>query len=102
MSCNIFGKIGNVFENLGDCVEAIVDNRKKDALKSVFGIGKSVVGLTIETTSCVIENTPKVVSTIRDIKQDIVSEIEDGINDYQKQKKEQLLEDKIKMLKQKK
>ena len=102
MACNIFGKIENVFGNLGNCVEALVENRKKDALKSVFGIGKSLTELTIETTSCAIEHTPKAISTIREVKKEIVSGIEEEIHNYQKEQKEKLLDDKINSLKGKK
>jgi len=102
MSCDIFGKMEKVFGGLGDCIEALAENRKTDALKSVFGVGKSLTELTIETTSCVIENTPKAISTIQEVKKEVISTIEDEVNNYQKEKKEQLLEEKIKQLKVKK
>lgn len=102
MACNIFGKIENVFSNLGNCIEAVAENRKKDALKGVFGIGKSLTQLTIETTSCAIKHTPKAISTIREVKKEIVSEIEEEIHNYQKEQKKKLLEDKINSLKVKK
>ena len=99
MSCNIFGKIEKVFDGLGNCIEAVADNKKKDAVKNLFGIGKFLTELTIETTSCIIEHTPKAISTIQEVKKEIISEIEEEINNYQKEQKEKDLEDKIKKLK---
>jgi len=98
MGCGIFNKIEKVFINLDGCLEALVENRKKDAVKKLFGVGKSLTELTIETTSCVIKHTPQAISTIREVKKDIISTIETEIKEAQKEEKQRLLEDKIKKL----
>ena len=102
MSCQIFNKIEKVFGSVGNCIEAVAENRKKDAIKNLFGVGKSLTELTIETASCVIENTPKAISTIQEVKKEIISSIEEEVNNHQKAQKEKALEDKIKQLKYKK
>jgi phosphopantothenate synthetase len=101
MGCGIFNSLEKVLLNMGNCVEALVENRKKDAFKNLVGVGRSITELTLKTTSCAIEHTPQAVSAVKKIKKEITDSIEEEVRNYKKEQKEKELNEFIKQLKNK-
>jgi len=97
----IIDDLENTFGNLGNCLESIVDEKqtKMSFVKNLFKFGGSLTKLALNTTSCAIKNTPKVVVAVASAKREVVHAIEDEWTQYQRQQKEEVLEEKIKQLK---
>ena len=90
----------NVFSDLGNCFNTAFDENKTkmNVLGSMFSLGKSLTKLTANAGYCVVKNAPKAVIAVASVKREIVTAIEDGIQDHQKQLKEDALNEKIKQL----
>jgi len=101
MGCGIFNSLEKVLLNMGNCVEALSENGKKDVFKNLVGICKSLTEFTLKTTSCAIEHTPQVVSAVKKIKKEITGSIEEEVRNYKKEQKEKELNEFIKQLKNK-
>ena len=102
--CEIIGDgFDNVFNHMGTCIDTAFDERKSkvNVVGSIFDLVKSVIKLTWGLGSCAVKNTPKAVVAVAQVKRELVDGIETGINQVQKEMKEDALEQKIKMLKQK-
>ena len=99
----IMEDVENVFGNIGNCLGAAFDDEKSkmDVTKSVFGIGKSLLKFGWHTTSCVVKHTPKAIATVANAKREFTDTITDAYQKYQKQIKEEELNEKIKQLKSK-
>ena len=91
----------DVFTGIGECFERAVDEKhsKMSVVKGLFGLGASVVKLSFHGGTCAIKQTPKVIATVAAAKREVVTTIEEGVSAYQKQAKEDALDDKIKALK---
>jgi hypothetical protein len=90
----------DVFSSLGDCFESAFNKRKSkmNVAKNVFKFGGSLTKLAFNTTSCAIKHAPKAVVAVAAAKREVVQVIEDGINQHQKQMKEDALDEKIRAL----
>ena len=97
----IIDGLGNTFDNLGNCLESIVDEKqtKMSVVKNIFKFGGSLTKLALNTTSCAIKNAPKAVVAVASVKREIVHAVEDEWTQYQREQKEEALEQKIKQLK---
>ena len=97
----IMDGIENTFGNLGECFDSLLDEKqtKMSVVKNLFNFGGSLTKLAFDTTSCVVKNTPKAVVAVASAKREVVTVIEEEWNDYQKQQKEDALDEKIKQLK---
>ena len=100
----IIDSLEDTFSDLGDCFESVFDskNSKRGVFGSLFSFTKSLTKLTFNTTSCAIKQTPKVIVAVADVKRELINGIEKEINEFQKEQKENALNDKIKQLKLKK
>ncbi len=68
-SCEIIiDDVGSVFSNVGDCLTTVFDENKKTSglFGNLFSLTKSVSRLTYDVGSCVVKNTPKAISAIKD------------------------------------
>jgi hypothetical protein len=96
----VIDNIENVFDSLGNCLESAIDDKKTkmNVMSSIFGLGKSLTKFAFHTTTCLVKNTPKAVVAVAAVKREIVTGIEEEYRDYQKQIKEDALDEKIKQL----
>ncbi len=94
----------NAMNDLGRCFGSLLDEKqtKMDVVGTIFGFGKSLTKLTLNVGICAIKNTPKAVVAVASAKREFVNTLEIEYNNYQKQLKEEALDDKIKQLKLKK
>jgi len=92
--------IENVFNGIGDCFDTAFDEKKSkmNVVGSVFGLGKSMLGLTYNAGKCAIKNTPKAIVAVADAKREVVASIEESFQEQQKQKQVDALNEKIKNL----
>ena len=99
----LFEGVESVANDLGSCFDTAFDERKSKAnvIGSLFKLGASMTKLTVKAGVCAVKNTPKAVVAVANAKRELVDGIESGINQVQKEMKEDALEQKIKMLKQK-
>ena len=96
----ILNNVEDVFGDLGNCLESVVDERetKMGVVKNLFKFGGSLTKLAFNTTTCAVKNAPKAVVAVAAAKRELVQAIEEGINEHQKQLKEEAMEEKIKQL----
>ena len=96
----IIDGVANTVGDLGNCLESLFDKRqtKMGVVKNLFRFGGSLTKLTLHTTSCVVKNVPKAVVAVAGAKREVVNAIEDEWNQYQKEQKEDALNEKIKQL----
>jgi hypothetical protein len=96
----ILNDFEGVFGSIGNCINTAVDNRKSkmQVVGSLFGIGKSVVKLGWNVGGCAIKHTPKAIATVADAKRKMIDAGTKEYAKYQKQLKEQALEDKIRLI----
>lgn len=89
-----------VFENLGECFESVLDERqtKTDVVKGIFGIGKSLTKLGWNLGSCAVKHAPKAAVAVAQAKREIVDTIEESYREAQKAQAEAELEAKIRKL----
>lgn len=92
--------VENVFNNLGNCFESAIDDRKSkiSVVKSIFRFGGSLTKLAFNTTTCAVRNVPKAVVAVASVKREVVTAIEEEYYDYQREKKEEALNEKINKL----
>jgi 16S rRNA C1402 (ribose-2'-O) methylase RsmI len=92
--------VEDVVAGIGNCLESAFDSKKtkKNVVGSLFGLGKSLTKLAYNTTTCAVKNAPKAVVAVAAVKREVIMVIEEEINEYQKQKKEDALDEKIKQL----
>lgn len=97
----LMDNVENTLQDLGNCFEDAFDGKKTkmNVLGGIFKFTKSLTKLTLNTTGCVIKNTPKAVVAVAAVKKDLVTAIEEGMHEHQKQMKENALNEKIAQLK---
>ncbi len=96
----LIGKLEHTLDDLENCFETVVDDKKTKmhVLGSVFGFGVSLTKLTLNVAGCAIKNTPKAVVAVAAVKREIITELENEYNQYQKEQKEVALNEKIRHL----
>ena len=89
-----------VFENLGECFESVLDERqtKTDVAKGLFGIGKSLTKLGWNLGSCAVKHAPKAAVAVAHAKREIVDTIEESYREVKKEQAEAELEARIRKL----
>ena len=94
----------NVLENFNDCFEIAEDDRKTkmNVVGSIFGFGVSLTKFSCNVLGCAVKNTPKAIVAVASVKREIVTELEHEYKLYQKELKEDALNEKIRQLKLKK
>lgn len=99
----ILDGIEGVFSSIGSCVDTAIDEKKSkmQVVGSIFGIGKSIVTLGWNTGGCAIKNTPKAIATVASAKRELTNTVTEEYYKYQKEQKENALEDRIAQLKHK-
>jgi hypothetical protein len=95
------GGVEEVFNDLGVCVNDTINIKEKKygVIKSIFNLSGSITKLAFKSASAVVINTPKAVVAISDIKNVLVDSVEEGVREYNKQQKENCLDEKIRQLK---
>jgi len=88
----------NVFGSIGECFDAALDEKKSktDVAKGVFEIVKSLLKFGFDGTKCIVKHTPKAVVTVANAKRELTENIGSEYQKFQKEQKEQALEEKIK------
>ena len=100
--CNLLlNDVENVFGSLGNSIDAAFDERqtKMDVAKSVFGIGKNLLKFGFNGTKCVVKHTPKAIATAADMKRKVIDGTTEEYGKFQKEMREDALNEKIKQLK---
>ena len=99
----ILDDVENVLGSIGDCLESAFDEKKSklQVVGSLFGIGKSVAKFGWDAGSCAVKHTPKAIATVANAKRELTETITDEYQKFQKEMKEQALEEKITQLKRK-
>ncbi len=97
----LLGDAENLFGSLGDCLGAAFDEKKSkmDVAKGAFGFGKNLLKFSFNGTKCVIKHTPKAVVTVANAKRELTDTITNEYKKFQKEQREQVIEEKIKLLK---
>ena len=97
----ILNDFEGVFGSIGNCFDAIVDERKSkmQVAGSLFGILGSTTKLLWHGTGCAVKHTPKAVATVVSVKRELTETISEEYYKYQREQKEQEIEEKIKQLK---
>jgi len=99
--CDILiGKAENTLHSLENCFDTIVDEKKTklNVVGSIFGFAFSLTKLTFNVAGCAVKNTPKAIVGVAAVKREIVADLENEYNQYQKELKEEALHDKIRQL----
>jgi hypothetical protein len=96
----ILEDVENVFGSLGDCLDAVIDERKSkmDVAKGVWGIGKNLLKFGFNGTRCAVKYTPKAIVTVANAKRELTDTIAGEYQKYQKEQREQALEERIKRI----
>ena len=100
--CDILSNdVENVFGSIGKCFDNALDDRKSkmQVLGSVFGILGATTKFLFHGTTCVVKNTPKAIATVANAKRELTDTIANEYQVYQKELKEDALNEKIKQLK---
>lgn len=100
--CDILLKdVENVFGSIGKCFDSALDDRKSkmQVAGSVFGILGATTKFLFHGTTCVVKNTPKAIATVANAKRELTDTIANEYQQYQKEIKEDALNEKIKQLK---
>lgn len=94
-------ELEHTFDSLGNCFESMVDERKTkmNVVGSIFSFGFSLTKLTFNVAGCAIKNAPKAIVAVAALKREIIDAGTQEWNQYQKELKEDALEEKIKLLK---
>ena len=97
----LLNDVENVFGSLGNSIDAAFDERqtKMDVAKGVFGIGKNLLKFGFNGTKCVVKHTPKAIATVADAKRKLTDGISEEYTKYQRELKEDALNEKIRRLK---
>ena len=100
--CEVVGDdIINVFSDIGECFETVVDEKKKTSsiFGNLFNVAKSTTKLVWDVGSCTVKHTPKAIVAIAEIKRDISDGIVKIHNEIEKEKLEAEFDEKIKKIK---
>ena len=100
--CNILSNdLENVFGSIGKCFDNALDDRKSkmQVAGSVFGILGATTKFLFHGSTCVVKNTPKAIATVANAKRELTDTIANEYQLYQKELKEDALNEKIKQLK---
>jgi len=100
--CDILlNDVDNVFGSIGTCFDNVLDDRKSkmQVAGSVFGILGATTKFLFHGTTCVVKNTPKALATVANAKRELTDTIANEYQEYQKELKEDALNEKIKQLK---
>ena len=97
----ILNDVENVFGSIGDCLESALDEKKNklQVIGGIFGIGKSVLKRGWNGTKCAVKHTPQAVVTVAKYKREFVDTVTEEYQHFQKEQKEDALDDKIRQLK---
>jgi len=93
-------KLEYTLDDLENCFNAVADEKKTkmNVVGSIFSFGFSLTKLTLNVAGCAIKNTPKAIVAVAAAKREIVTDLENGWNEYQIEQKEDALNEKIKQL----
>ena len=93
--------IENVFGTIGNCLDNVLDEKKtkRQVVGGLFNISKSLIKLGVDGTKCIIKHTPKAIVTVTNAKRELTESITEEYSKYQKEMKEDALNEKIKKLK---
>ena len=99
----ILNDIEGVFGNLGNVFDSAFDEKKSkmQVVGNIFGFGGSIIKLGWNAGGCAIKHTPKAIATVASVKRELTDTVTEEYYKYQKEQKEQALEDKIAQLKHK-
>ncbi len=100
--CDIIkGDFEDLFGSIGECFDSAFDEKKSkmDVVGSIFGFGKSITKLGWHGTTCAVKHTPKAIATVADAKRKLTDGITEEYQKFQKEMKEDELNEKIKKLK---
>jgi len=100
-SCDILvNDIENTFENLGYFFDALADDKKTKmkVVESLFKVFGNFIKFVWHSIFFTIKYTPKAIVSIANVKHEIVDEILNSHNEYNRQFKENALNEKIKKL----
>ena len=99
----LLNDVENVFGSIGNCVDAALDDRKSkmQVVGGLFGILGATGKLLLRGTGCAIKHTPKALATVASVKRELTDTISDEYANYQKQLKEDALNEKIRQIKHK-
>lgn len=97
----IVDEIEHTFDRLGNCFDTMEDERKTkmNVIGSIFSFGFSLTKLTLNVAGCAIKNAPKAVVAVAALKREMIDAGTQEWNEYQKELKEDALNEKIKQLK---
>ena len=99
--CDILlNDVENVFGSIGTCFDNALDDRKSkmQVAGSVFGILGATTKFLFHGSTCVVKNTPKAIATVANAKRELTDTIANEYQEYQKELKEDALNEKIKQL----
>ena len=96
----LIGKAEHTINDLENCIDTVFDNKKTklNVIGSIFRFTFSLTKLTFSATTCAIKNTPKAVVAVAAVKREIVADLESEYNKFQKELKEDALDEKIRQL----
>jgi len=94
-------EVEHTFDSLGNCFDTMIDEKKTkmNVVGSIFSFGFSLTKLTLNVAGCAIKNAPKAVVAVAAVKREIIDAGTQEWNQYQKELKEDALNEKIKQLK---
>ena len=90
----------SVFKDIGGFFETAFDERKSkwNLIGDLFKFGRSTAKLAWHGGSCIAKNTPKAIVTVAKVKRELTDTITEEYAKYQKEQKEEALEEKIRQL----
>ena len=96
----LIGKAENTLHSLENCLETVIDDKKSkmNVIGSIFSFGFSLTKLTFSVAGCAVKNVPKAVVAVAAGKKEIITDLENGYREYQKELKENALEEKIEQI----
>ena len=96
----LIGKLEHTLDELENCFDAVADEKrtKMNVVGSIFSFGASLTKLTFNVAGCAIKNTPKAIVTVAAVKREIVADLESEYKQFQKELKEEALNEKIRQL----
>ena len=97
----ILDDVDSLFGSIGNCFDTAFDEKKSkmQVVGSIFGLLKPASKLLWDGTSCAVRHTPKAIATVADAKRKLTDGITEEYAKYQKELKEDALNEKIKRLK---
>ena len=94
----------SVFKDIGGIFETAFDEKRSkwNLVSDLFRFGKSTTKLAWHGGSCIVKHTPKAIATVANAKRQLTDTITEEYARYQKEQKEEALEERIRQLSQKK